>query len=540
MRACALRLALCGLLLAATARAQEAERPAPVPAHIPAPYIPPPEEPVDTDVLYDIVLQNGRVLDPESGMDQVMSLGIKDGRIALLSSQPLTGREVVDVTGLAVAPGFIDIHAHGQNPLSYDYLARDGVTSALDLELGAHGVKAFLREREGESRINFGVSAGHLPARVKVVHGISIGHPLSRGGWFSRMLSGIWQPTGYAFEPIDSKGIRTLVRILGEEMDAGGIGIGMGLAYTPGATPDEVRAVFALAADRSVPVFLHMAEQQSPDDLSPLDTALEHARATGASLHVVHIASSMRAATPRALATIDAARTDGLLVTTEVYPYTAGSTAIESALFQPGWRERTGLDYGDLQWAATGERLDEKSFAKYRKKGGIVIIHGMREEWVEDALRHPLVLVASDAMPIYAGEGGVHPRSAGTHARVLGVYVRERGVLTLLDAVGRMSFLPARRLEFAAPAFLKKGRIKLGADADLVVFDPATVIDRATYEDSPRASEGIPYVMVGGKFVVRGGALVTGAFPGQALRSRPRPGPVSAGPAAPAAAKRSR
>jgi dihydroorotase len=521
VRALRIAVSLCALC-AAAARAEEPAPPPPVPAQIPAPYLPPPE-PLDTSEIYDVVLQNGRVLDPASGMDQVMSLGITDGRIVTLSSQPLGGREIVDVTGLAVAPGFIDLHAHGQNPLSYEYLARDGVTSALDLELGAHGVEAFLRDREGESPIHFGVSAGHIPARVKVMHGVSGGHPMTRGGWFSRMLTGVWRPTGYAFEPADSKGIRTLVRILGEEIDAGGIGIGMGLAYTPGATPDEVRAVFSLAADRNVPVFLHMGEQHTPEDLSPLETALDHARATGASLHVVHIVSSTRAATARALAAIDAARAQGLLVTTEVYPYTAGSTQLESALFEPGWRERTGLDYDDLQWTLTGERLDAASFEKYRRKGGTVIIHGMREAWVEEALRHPGVLVAADAMPLY--EGGEHPRSAGTHARVLGVYVRERGVLSLMDALARMSWLPARRVEFAAPAFLKKGRIELGADADLVVFDPATVIDRATFEDSPRASEGIPYVMVGGKLVVRSGLLVTGAFPGQALRSRPRQAP---------------
>ena len=484
----------------------------------PVPKLAPP--PPAAEEVYDLVVANGRVLDPASGMDQVLTLGVREGRIAVLSSQPLEGKETIDATGLAVAPGFIDIHAHGQNALSYDYLARDGVTSALDLELGVYGVKSFLREREGHARINYGVSAGHIPTRVKVMHGISGGHPIDRPGWLMGLVRKVWNPTAWAYEPADPAGVRTLVRLLGEEMDAGGIGIGMGLAYTPGATPDEVRAVFALAADRSVPVFVHLAEQQTPDDLSPLETALDHARATGASLHVVHIVSSMGAATPRALAAIDAARAGGLLVTTEVYPYTASSTLIESALFDDGWRERTGLDYGDLQWVATGERLDAQSFARYRKRGGTVVIHGMQEDWVEEALRHPGVLVAADAMPLY--EGGEHPRSVGTHARVLGVYVRERGVLTLMDALSRMTFLPARRLEFTAPVFLHKGRIRLGDDADLVVFDPATVIDRATYEHSPVPSAGIPYVIVAGVPVVRNGELAKGAFPGQALRSRER------------------
>lgn len=476
----------------------------------------------DFEPPFDLVLWGGRVLDPETGLDAPLHVGIRHGRIAAISPQPLDGRETLDVTGLAVAPGFVDLHVHGQNPLSYDFLVRDGVTTALDLELGAHGVAAFLREREGEARVHYGVSAGHIPTRLELFHGVSGGHLLTRGGGLTgslrRFVQRIWQPTGFAREQADEKQIRVLIRLLGEQLDEGGIGIGMGLAYTPGATPEEVRAVFALAADRRVPVFVHVAETHRPGDMAPIESLLEHARATGASLHVVHVVSSAGPATAAWLAAIDAARAEGLLVTTEVYPYTAASTLLESAVFDAGWQQRLGVDYGDLQWVATGERLNAESFARYRRKGGPVVIHGMQEEWVELALRHPGVLVASDAMPFY--EGGEHPRGAGTHARILGRYVRERGTLTLLDALARLSWLPARRLEGIVPGIGRKGRVQVGADADLVVFDPATVLDRATYEDSHQASAGIPHVLVGGVLVVRDGALVGGSFPGQPLRAR--------------------
>lgn len=470
---------------------------------------------------YDLVLWGGRVLDPETGLDAPLHVGIRGGVVAALSESPLDGRETLDVTGLAVAPGFVDLHVHGQNPLSYDFLVRDGVTTALDLELGVHGVKRFLAEREGHARLNYGASAGHIPARIKRMYGVSPGHLLTRGGGLagalSRLVERWFHPTGFARDPLDAYGIRKLVLLLGDQLDEGGIGIGMGIAYTPGATHEELLAVFSLAAERREPLFVHLREQQRPDDLGPFDEALGLVRATGAPLHVVHVVSSCAAATARCLARLDAARAEGLDLTTELYPYTAASTLLESAVFDPGWQQRLGIDYGDLQWVATGERLTAESFARYRRKGGMVVAHGLREEWIEDALRHPGVMVASDAMPLY--EGGEHPRSAGTHARVLGRYVRERGTLPLMDALARMSWLPARRLEDFVPAMRRKGRLRVGADADLVVFDPATVIDRATYEDSHQPSAGIADVLVGGVLVVRDGALVEGAYPGRPIRA---------------------
>ena len=470
---------------------------------------------------YDLVLRGGTAIDPETGLHGRRDVGIDGGTIAYVGPPGPSGRETLDVTGLVVSPGFIDLHVHGQNPLSYDFMARDGVTTALDLELGAHGVSDFLAEREGQARIHYGVSAGHIPARVKLVYGISGGHPATRsGGVFGallRLIQRYVQPTGFATEPADAAGIAELVAILEEQLDQGGIGIGMGLAYTPGATQEEVRAVFELAARRGVPCFVHLAAQQSPTDTEPIESILAHARATKASLHVVHIASSGQDAIDAYLGAVEQALAEGLDVTTEVYPYTAFSTFIESELFSEGWQERTGMDYGDLQWTETGERLTQESFERYRSRGGTVIGHGMKPENVRKAVIHPLVMIASDGMAMY--DGGEHPRSVGTHARVLGRYRREEGVITLRQAIRKLTLMPAQRLERFVPAMKKKGRLQVGADADLTIFDPKTIMDRATYEDSHQPSAGIPYVLVGGTFVVRDGELVEGAMAGKAMRA---------------------
>lgn len=472
---------------------------------------------------FDLVINGGRVMDPESGLDGVRSIGVRDGRVAAISNTPLAGPISIDATGLVVAPGFVDIHVHGQHSLGYDYMARDGVTTALDLEAGVEGTDRFLADRAGQARVNFGASAGHIPSRVKVKHGFSAGHALTNSmdtglkSWFLKIVQRWFRPTGWMHERADEKEIGEMLDVIAAELDAGAIGIGMGLAYTPGASADEVRAIFALAAARGVPCFVHLPQKKDMADLSPLQDALEHARATGASLHVVHINSSSAASIDEYLGLIEAARKNGLDVTTEAYPYTAASTMIETALFDEGFRERRGIDYGDLQWVATGERLTAETFKKARAEGGPVIMHIMKPEWVDRAIAHPLVMIASDGMPMIEG---AHPRGAGSHARVLRVYVREREVIGLMEAIAKLSLMPAQRLEAFVPAMRGKGRIRVGADADITVFNPETVRDNATFEASLAYSEGIEHVMVAGVPVVQGGELVDGAYPGVGLRAQ--------------------
>jgi len=208
---------------------------------------------------------------------------------------------------------------------------------------------------------------------------------------------------------------------------------------------------------------------------------------------------------------IAGARQHGLDVTTEAYPYTAGMTDISSPIFTEGWQQRTGgITFGDLQWALTGERLTAESFARYRSTGGMVAIHSIPEEVVRTAMANPMVMIASDGI---MQEGKGHPRAAGTYARVLGRYVREQHAMSLMDALRKITVMPADRLGLHS-----KGRLAIGADADLTVFDPARVIDKATFEHPAQYSEGIAYVLVNGVPVVREGRIIESVFPGRGIR----------------------
>ena len=169
-----------------------------------------------------------------------------------------------------------------------------------------------------------------------------------------------------------------------------------------------------------------------------------------------------------------------------------------------------------LEWPRTGERLNRDSFQKYRKSGGPVILHSNTEDMVALAINSPLTMIASDA---YWENGTGHPRTTGTYSKVLGRYVRESGSLTLIDAIRKMTLMPARRLEARVPAMKAKGRLRVGADADVTVFDAARIIDRSTYREPTIPSLGIVHVIVNGVPVVTNGQPVEGVTPGRAVRA---------------------
>jgi len=446
---------------------------------------------------YDIVLANGRVMDPESNLDAVRNVGIRGGKIAAISGSALEGRSVVDVRGLVVTAGFIDLHSHGQTPENYGFKARDGVTTALELEVGVNPVSVWYAAREGRALINFGATSGHIPARMTVMH--DTGQLLPRDAAVNN-----------AATPEEARRILELVR---QGLDEGALGIGMGIAYVPKTTRAEILELSQLAAARRVPIYVHMrnAGPLEPGAINALQEMLADAASTGAAVHIVHITSMGLRETPMLLGMIQGAQRRGLDITTEAYPYTAAMTDLASAVFDTGWQQHLGgINYGDLQWVATGERLNADTFVQYRKLGGMVVIHSIPEETVRLAVANPLVMIASDGV-LENGKG--HPRGAGTFARVLGRYVREQHTLELMDALRKMSLMPAQRLGIQS-----KGRLQMGADADITVFDPARVIDRATFDNPAQYSDGIPYVLVNGTFVVVKGELQAQAAPGRGLR----------------------
>jgi N-acyl-D-aspartate/D-glutamate deacylase len=450
----------------------------------------------------DIVLANGRVMDPESNLDAVRYVGIRGGKIAAISVAPLRGRVTIDAKGLVIAPGFIDLHSHGQDDENFRYKARDGVTTALEMEVGVSPVAAWYAEREGKSLINFGAAVGHIPAKMAA---------MKDSGTFLPRDNAVNRPA----TPDEVRQVRDLIK---QGLDEGGLGIGFGINYVPTTTRAEVFDLFAVAAERGVATYVHLRHAGAVEPgsaIGALQEILANAAGTGASLHVVHITSMCLRQTATCLQMIEGSRAHGLDVTTEAYPYTATQTRIESAIYNEGWQEAFGITYKDLQWVATGERLTSETFARYRQEGGPVIGHAIPEEVSRLAAAHPGVMIASDGR-MQNGTG--HPRGVGTFARVLGVYVREQKLLSLMDALRKMTLLPANRLEKVLPAMRMKGRVKVGADADITIFDPATVIDRATFDHPAQYSEGIRHVLVGGAFVVRDDKIVEGAKPGMAVR----------------------
>ena len=452
---------------------------------------------------YDIVLANGRIMDPESGMDRVANVGITEGRVGAITGESLEGTDSIDATGLVVAPGAVDLHSHGQDDENYRVQALDGVTTALELELGVLNVDEWYGERDGRALINFGASVGHIPVRMKVMNDPGGMAPVADG----------------AYKAASESQIEEMKDLMHRGLRSGALAMGFVLALTPSASRWEPLEMFRVAAQYGAPCHVHMRGMGHKEPLTCIEGLSEivaAAMASGAPINVNHVNSSGQHATPELLQMIEEVQSHGLDATAECYPYTAGLAPIEGALFSEGWRDKFSLDYGDLEWAATGEKLTASTFAEYREIGGMVIAHAMRQDMVDEAVASPLTAIASDG---WLKNGKGHPRTAGCYSKVLGHYVREKRSLSLMDALRKIALMPAQRLESLAPAFKKKGRASVGADADLMLFDPDRVIDRATYREPTLPPEGMHHVLVNGVPVVRNGTVQESVSPGRGIRA---------------------
>lgn len=457
---------------------------------------------------YDLVIAGGRVIDPESGLDGIRHVGIRGDRIAAISASPLAGRDSIDASGLVVSPGFIDIHRHAVGNISYQYAARDGVTSAFELEVGTPDVDAWYRMMGPARLINFGVAAGHIGARMQVLGD-----------------KGFMLPTGPGRGPATPEQVRDILAQIDRGLAAGAVAVGIGTSYTPGAADEELTAVVETAARHGAFVMAHLG-----GGVPRLQAAIGAASKLRTPLHIAHINSTAGRDIRAWLDVIAAARQQGADVTAELYPYTAGASLIQSALYD-NWEKQPDEWFGTLQWAATGERLTRETFAKYRAQGGSVISHSGAEENVRIAIADPLPMIGSDGGRDLE-DRPTHPRATGTFARILGQYSRDEKLLTLTDALRRMTIEPARRLEGRVPEMRDRGRIRIDAFADITVFDPATVKDQSTYVNAAAYSRGIMHVIVNGMPVVRGGEfaeratlqgqsiLIGSSMPGRPIRAR--------------------
>ncbi|SFU46149.1 N-acyl-D-glutamate deacylase [Methylobacterium sp. 174MFSha1.1] len=490
--------------------------------------------------MHDLVLSGGRVVDPESGFDGIADVAVEGGRIAGIGRDLGPARRTLAVDGLVVAPGFIDLHAHGQCVPADRMQAFDGVTTALELELGVWPVARWYDEQAHAGRVlNYGASTGWVFARIAAMTAqqtessiAGMGRAMQDRRWADAVAS-----------PAETADIVARVRA---GLDQGAIGIGFPNAYAPGTGVKELSELCSLAAAAGTPTFTHVAYMANIDPLSSVEAytrLIGLAGSTGAHMHICHFNSTSLQDVERSAELVRTAQRQGLKVTVEAYPYGTGSTVIGAVFFaDPAFPERTGSGYDSVETLASGRRFTGRAevlAAQAEDPGALVLWHFLdvagderHRALLDVSVLFPGGAIASDAVPwlmpdgaTYEGEAWPlpddavsHPRSSGTFTRFLREWVRERGTLPLSEGLAKCALIPAQILEASTPMMRAKGRLRAGCDADIVCFDLDALTDRADFRHPNRPSEGVRHLLVGGETVIADGQLVRAARPGRPVR----------------------
>ena len=487
-----------------------------------------------------VVITGGRVVDPASGLDGIADVALLDGKIAAVGTNLGSAERTIDATGLVVAPGFIDLHAHGQSVPADRMQAFDGCTTVLDLEAGVMPVASWYNRQAKEGRVlNFGASTNWAFARIGAMTQFNEESSLDAFGRAMRDPS--WMEN--IATPPQLTGI---LDRLAQGLDEGGLGIGILNAYAPGAGVQELTSVCQLAAAQNVPTFTHIAYMSRIDPKSAAEAYIRligYAGATGCHMHICHFNSSSKTDIERCAALVTKAIEQGLPITLESYPYGTGSTVIAAAFFaDPQFEERNGTGYDSVQRVTDGHRFrsrEELLAAQAEEPSSLVLWHILDTEKNEHhrtlldmSVLFPGSAIASDAMPWslpdgtpYTGDAWPlpddatsHPRSAGCFTRFIRHWVRERQAVSLLEGVRKCSLIPAEILSASTPAMRAKGRLQQGADADVVVFDYETLTDKSDFTTMNRPAEGVRHLIVSGTPLITNGILDTAARPGKPVR----------------------
>ncbi len=489
---------------------------------------------------YDLVILDGRVMDPETMFDAVRNVGIKDGRIATITKEKISGKETIKAQGHVVAPGFIDTHVHVVDlPFAQKLMLRDGVTTPLDLEVGAYPVERFYDTLQGRSQANYGATVSTIGIREKVFNP----RYNSTTGIFT---SDMYITSEQSFVDMkwsatvpNADQVKQINQMVEQGLKQGALGVGVPVGYMiGGVTSQETTAWQRLAGKYGRATFLHgrFSSQQAPTTgILGFEEMIANAGIYGGGVMLQHMHQQALGLTTKALDLVDDARAKGLSVTAELYPYNFGATIVGADYLKPdNYGPNMGRSYKDLIEVSTMKPLTKDRYDELLKSAPStsILFYGAKQEDLYAGLAHPGTTVASDAFPLTVTKTGKtatdwdtpydavqgHPRLAGTNALVLRL-VREKKLMPLMTAIGKMSYLPAQFLEengVAQMAF--KGRMQVGADADITIFNAKKVTDNSTIKQAGLPSTGIPYVIVNGTVVVKDSKVLKGVYPGKAIR----------------------